>query len=80
MREFFAAVGEMEIVELQVLNMMEGGNEVAVTFVFEAKLPSCEGRSYRDEEIHLWTFDDDGKVARLRHYADTAKHIRAFAG
>ena len=77
---FFAAVGQMEIVELQVLNMLEGGNEVAVTFVLEAKLPQCDDRSYRDEEIHLWTFDADGKVSRLRHYVDTAKHIEAFGG
>lgn len=77
---FFAAVGQMEIVDLQILNMLEGGNEVAVTFVLEAKLPHCGGRSYRDEEIHLWTFDQGGKVARLRHYTDTAKHIAAFTG
>ncbi|HEY0518620.1 MAG TPA: nuclear transport factor 2 family protein, partial [Ilumatobacteraceae bacterium] len=77
---FLAAAAEMEIVELQILNMMEGGNEVAVSFVLEARLPNCGGRSYRDEEIHLWTFDGDGKVARLRHYVDTAKHIRAFLG
>ena len=77
---FFAAAGQMEIIELQILNMLEGGNEVAVTFVLEAKLPQCGGRSYRDEEIHLWTFDADGKVSRLRHYADTAKHIEAFRG
>ena len=77
---FFAAVAEMEIVDLQILNMMEGGNEVAVTFILEAKLPQCGGRSYRDEEIHLWTFNEAGKVARLRHYVDTAKHIEAFAG
>ena len=77
---FLEAAGQMEIVELQVLNMMEGGNEVAVSFVLEAKLPHCGGRSYRDEEIHLWTFDAEGKVARLRHYVDTAKHIEAFRG
>jgi ketosteroid isomerase-like protein len=70
----------MEIVDLQVLNMLEGDNEVAVTFVLEAKLPQCGGRSYRDEEIHLWSFDADGKVSRLRHYTDTAKHIEAFKG
>ena len=46
----------------------------------EAKLPGCGGRSYRDEEVHLWTFNADGKVARLRHYLDTAKHIQAFRG
>jgi ketosteroid isomerase-like protein len=77
---FFAAAGQMEIVELRVLNMMEGGDEVAVSFVIEAKLPHCGGRSYRDEEIHLWTFDAEGRVARLRHYVDTAKHIEAFRG
>jgi ketosteroid isomerase-like protein len=77
---FFAAAAKMEIKDLQILNMMEGGNEVAVTFVIEAVLPECGGRSYRDEEIHLWTFDTDGKVSRLRHYVDTAKHIAAFRG
>jgi uncharacterized protein len=79
-RGFLAAASRMEIVDLQILNMMEGGNDVAVTFVIEVKLPDCGGRSYRDEEIHLWTFNDDGKVARLRHYVDTAKHIQAFRG
>ena len=77
---FFAAAGQMEIVDLQILNMMEGGDDVAVSFILEARLPHCEGRSYRDEEIHLWTFNSDGKVCRLRHYVDTAKHIEAFRG
>jgi ketosteroid isomerase-like protein len=70
----------MEIKDLQILNMMEGGDEVAVSFVIEAVLPNCGGRSYRDEEIHLWTFNTDGKVTRLRHYVDTAKHIAAYRG
>ncbi len=58
--------------------MMEGPNQVAVEFVIEATLPN--GGHYRDEEIHLWTFDDAGKVTRLRHYTDTAKHIAAAKG
>jgi ketosteroid isomerase-like protein len=77
---FLAAAAQMEIVDFQILNMMEGGDEVAVTFVLEAKLPNCGGRSYRDEEVHLWSFDSEGKVTRLRHYVDTAKHIEAFRG
>lgn len=75
---FFETAGQMEIVDLQVLSMMEGGNQVAVEFVLEANLPTWGGGHYRDEEIHLWTFDDRGKVIRLRHYIDTAKHIAAF--
>ena len=77
---FFETAGQMKIVDLQILSMMEGGNQVAVEFVFEAELPAWGGGRYRDEEIHLWTFNDAGKVVRLRHYTDTAKHIAAFSG
>jgi hypothetical protein len=35
------------------------------------------GNRLRDEELHLWTFDDAGRVTALRHYVDTAKHIAA---
>jgi uncharacterized protein len=76
--KFFETAGQMDITDLQILNMMEGGNEVAVEFVLEANLPTWGGGHYRDEEIHLWTFNDQGKVTRLRHYTDTAKHIAAF--
>ena len=75
---FFVIAGQMDIVDLQVLSMMEGGNQVAVEFVLEANLPAWGGGHYRDEEIHLWTFNEDGKVSRLRHYTDTAKHIAAL--
>jgi len=77
--KFFEAAGQMEVLDLQVLNMMEGANQVAVSFVFEVNLPTWGGGHYRDEEIHLWTFED-GKVSSLRHYTDTAKHIAAFGG
>ncbi len=76
--KFFETAGQMEITDLQIINMMEGGSEVAVEFVLEANLPPWGGGHYRDEEIHLWTFNDSGKVTRLRHYIDTAKHIAAF--
>ena len=76
--KFFETAGQMKIADLQILNMMEGPNQVAVEFVLEADLPTWGDGHYRDEEIHLWTFDDEGKVTRLRHYIDTAKHISAF--
>jgi ketosteroid isomerase-like protein len=56
---------------------MEGGDQVAVELVLEANLPAWSGGHYRDEEMHLWTFNEDGNVRRLRHYTDTAKHIAA---
>ncbi|MEP7371931.1 MAG: nuclear transport factor 2 family protein [Chitinophagaceae bacterium] len=74
--EFFKTVGELRIKDFQVLSIMSNESQVAVEFIIEADVPATGGH-YRDEEIHLWTFDKDGKVIRLRHYADTAKHINA---
>jgi len=54
-------------------------NQVAAEFEIEFEVPDT-GRRVRDQEIHLWTFDDHGQVTRLRHYADTAKHIAALQG
>ena len=74
--DFFAVAETMGITDFQVLNLMEGGEQVAVTVVIESDVPG--GGHYRDEEIHLWTFDANGKVKGLRHYGDTAKHIAAW--
>jgi ketosteroid isomerase-like protein len=46
--------------------------------MIDIRLPN--GGRYRDEERHLWTFGEEGKVVRLRHYVDTAKHIAAAHG
>jgi ketosteroid isomerase-like protein len=74
--EFFKMVGEWNINEFQVLSIMGNDKQVAAEFVIEADIPATGGH-FRDEELHLWTFNEEGKVTRLRHYTDTAKHIGA---
>jgi ketosteroid isomerase-like protein len=76
--EFFAIAGQFTIHEFQVLSLLAGGNQVAAEVVIDATPPA--GVRYRDEELHLWTFNEGGKVVRLRHYVDTAKHILAARG
>ncbi len=49
--DFFGVAATMEITDIQVLNMTEGSNQVAVTLIIEADVPG--GGHYRDEEIHL---------------------------
>jgi ketosteroid isomerase-like protein len=71
--QFFELVAQFQIHEFKVLSIMGNEQQVAVEFIIEATAPS--GRRYRDEEMHLWTFGSDGKVTRLRHYLDTARHI-----
>jgi ketosteroid isomerase-like protein len=75
--EFFGIVAQYDIRDFQVLDVIGDGRQVVVEVSIHNVTPA--GREIRDEELHLWTFDDAGKVSRLRHYTDTAKHIAAHA-
>jgi ketosteroid isomerase-like protein len=78
--EFFQFVGRgMQVTDFRVLSLMAGNDQVVAEVVIEVEVLSSGGH-YRDEELHLWTFNDAGKVVRLRHYTDTAKHIAAASG
>jgi ketosteroid isomerase-like protein len=76
--EFFSIVGSSEISEFAVRDLMASRNQVVAEVVIDAALP--DGGRYRDEELHLWTFNDEGKITSMRHYTDTAKHIAASRG
>lgn len=74
---FFAVIGAgLQIHDFRVRSVMVGHGEAAVEVEIDATVVTT-GRRYRDEEIHVWTFNDAGKVVRFRHYLDTAKHIWA---
>ena len=75
--EFFTIIGaRLEFRQFELQNILVGGNEVVAT-IKVAITEKTSGASIEDEEIHLWTFNDAGKVARFRHYVDTVKHIAA---
>ena len=73
--EFFKIAGGLQIHDFRVLKMLAGEDSVAAEVIIEFTTPS--GARLRDEELHLWTLGADGKVVRMRHYLDTAKHIAA---
>lgn len=73
---FFQLIGTWKISEFQVRSLLAGGNQVAAEIVIGVQLPAT-GAGFRDEEMHLWTFNEAGQVSRFRHYVDTAKHIAA---
>jgi ketosteroid isomerase-like protein len=73
---FFRIISEWQIHEFKVLDAFGSGQQVVGEIVIDATVPAT-GARFRDEELHLWTFGTDGKVVRLRHYLDTAKHMRA---
>jgi ketosteroid isomerase-like protein len=73
---FFSFVGQWQFHSFSAVSFMEGGNQVAVEFVIDTTVTQT-GKRMQDEEVHLWTFDEQGRVTRFRHYVDTAKHIAA---
>jgi ketosteroid isomerase-like protein len=78
--EFFQEIGEgLEFHDFEPVNLLEGGNQVAATIRIDFTVKAT-GERRQDEEIHLWTFGSDGKVTGMRHYLDTAKHIKAAKG
>ena len=70
--EFFEIVGTLKVSDFRVLSLMAGENQVAA----EVEIVT---ERFRDQECHLWRFNDAGKVERPCHYVDTAKHIAAAA-
>jgi ketosteroid isomerase-like protein len=75
--EFFELVGGLlEVHDFQVLDVIAGERQAAAEVVIEFT-DRQTGARLRDEELHLWTFGEDGRVTRVRHYCDTAKHAAA---
>ena len=70
---FFAGVADWSVNDFRVLDVVGAGRQVVAQISVDFTLPG--GRRLVDEELHLWTFDDAGRVVAFRHYCDTAKHI-----
>jgi uncharacterized protein len=74
--EFFAYVATMQIQDFQVLDMLASDRQVAVEVQISIATPG--GCRVTDEELHLYSLNDDGRINRMRHYVDTAKQIKAY--
>jgi len=76
--DFFRVVASYTVHSFEVQDVLVGADRVACVIVIDATMPN--GGRYRDEEMHLWTFDAEGRICALRHYIDTAKHLAAARG
>ena len=75
---FFGVVQkELDISQFDVRSILAGENQVVAVIAIEATVRST-GKRYRDFELHLWTFDERGKVVKFRHIVDTHQHWLAL--
>ena len=74
--EFFAYAATMQIQDFQVLDMLASDRQVVVEVQITIAMP--DGSSVTDEELHLYSLDNEGRINRMRHYVDTAKQIKSY--
>ena len=77
---FLAAVqATVELLVFELRAVFEDGDTVAARLRVRVRFIAT-GIEIDDDEWHVWTFGDDGKVVALRHLVDTKKHLDAWTG
>lgn len=75
---FFAALAEnVELTRFEPQGFLAGGDQVAVPILITAVV---NGRSIDDLEVHLFSFDGEGRVRRFAHVLDRHAQVAAFRG
>jgi uncharacterized protein len=69
---------DFQMNSVEIRSFLEGDGVGAALIAYELTVRST-GKRIRDEEIHLYEFDGDGKVTAFRHFLDTAKAIEAHS-
>jgi ketosteroid isomerase-like protein len=75
---FFQSLAALEFRGFQVVNLLEGGDQVAAVVALDVVVRAT-GKPVVDQEVHMWTFGADGKVTAFRHFSDTEEFARAVA-
>jgi uncharacterized protein len=75
---FFQVMSGYTFHDLQVVDVLGAEDKVVAQVKLDYTMPG--GGRYRDEQLHLWTFSQAGKVVALRHFLDTAKLLAAARG
>jgi ketosteroid isomerase-like protein len=77
---FFEALQGMEMHKFAPTRVIDGGDVVIALIDVEFTVKATGQRVSERDEMHLWRFNADGKVAGMRHGVDTLTHQRAVGG
>lgn len=76
--EFFESLKLLQFNHFEVKKVFGAGDTVVA--IIDAELVvRATGKKIRERpEVHVWTFNERGRVAELRHAVDTLAHYRAL--
>lgn len=78
--EFFASLADLEIHRFEPKAILDGGNVVVALFNLEATIKATGKRVVEEDEVHIWYFDEQGRVSRMRHRLETHQWEKALEG
>ena len=76
--KFFESLSALEISKFVPKYVLSQGDVVVGLIDLEAKVKATGQRVVEDDEVHVWYFDDRGRVRRFRHRVDTHLHWKAL--
>lgn len=77
--EFFAALGSgLTFSRFEPRRFFSDGDMVVVLVNVTATVNATGKAISEDDEVHVWTFGEDGLACRFAHRADTHQHVEAL--
>jgi ketosteroid isomerase-like protein len=78
--EFFKSLSGVDFHVFNPKAIIAHDNTVVVLLDLDATVKATGRRIVEEDQVHIWHFDEDGKVSRFRHRADTLMHWKAVMG
>jgi ketosteroid isomerase-like protein len=75
---FFASLEAIQIHTFAPKTFLESEGLVVALVDIEFTVKATGKRVVEEDEVHIWRFDAQGKVARFRHRSDTHQHHLAY--
>lgn len=75
---FFEALSQVELTKFNVNHVMSSGNVVVALVDIDGTVKATGKKVSERDEAHVWYFNDEGKVTKFRHCADTYQHFKAL--
>lgn len=76
---FFDDVRVLRVNHFEPVGVLTNKHQVGVLIEVDRTVTTT-GRAIRDSELHLWTFDDAGRVVSFCQMLDTHKNVLAYRG
>lgn len=77
-QEFFQSLAALDFHVFAPTRILADGDVVVSLVNLEATVRATGRRVSEVDEVHVWYFAADGKVARFRHRVDTHQHWAAY--